>query len=52
MTVKEYIMDRIQEGPMHMTLLDPDKQSAEDAAKIAIKCKNAGTDAFLIGGST
>ena len=52
MTVKEYIMDRIQEGPMHMTLLDPDKQSAEDAAKIAIKCKNAGTDAFMIGGST
>ncbi len=52
MTVKEYIMDRIQDGPMHMTLLDPDKQSAEDAAKIAIKCKNAGTDAFMIGGST
>ena len=52
MTVKEYIMNRIQDGPMHITLIDPDKQSAEDAAKIAIKCKKAGTDAFMIGGST
>ena len=52
MTVKEYIMERIENGSMHMTLLDPDKQSAEDAAKIAVKCKDAGTDAFMIGGST
>lgn len=52
MTVKEYIMERIENGSMHMTLLDPDKQSAEEAAKIAIKCKDAGTDAFMIGGST
>ena len=52
MTVKEYIMNKIANGPIHMTLLDPDKQSAEDAAKIAVKCKNAGTDAFMIGGST
>jgi phosphoglycerol geranylgeranyltransferase len=52
MTVKEYIMERIDNGSMHMTLLDPDKQSAEDAAKIAVKCKDAGTDAFMIGGST
>ncbi len=52
MTVKEYIMERIENGSMHMTLLDPDKQSAEDAAKIAVKCKDAGTDAFMIGGAT
>ena len=52
MTVKDYNMERIENGSMHMTLLDPDKQSAEDAAKIAVKCKDAGTDAFMIGGST
>ena len=52
MTVKDYIMEKIKSGPMHMTLLDPDKQSPEDAAKIAVRCKNAGTDAFMIGGST
>ena len=52
MTVKEYILESIKKGPMHMTLLDPDKQSAEEAAKIALKCKQAGTDAIMIGGST
>lgn len=35
-----------------MTLLDPDKQSVEEAAKIAVMCKEAGTDAIMIGGST
>ncbi len=35
-----------------MTLIEPKKQTAEDAAKIALKCKNAGTDAIMIGGST
>lgn len=52
MTVKEFIMEGIKKGTMHMTLLDPDKQSPEEAAKIAMKCKEAGTDAIMIGGST
>lgn len=52
MTVKEYLLEKIKNGTLHMTLLDPDKQSAEEAAKIAMKCKNAGTDAIMIGGST
>ncbi len=52
MTVKEYIMEKISNGTMHMALLDPDKQSAEEAAKMALKCKEAGTDAIMIGGST
>ncbi|MFA6679993.1 MAG: geranylgeranylglyceryl/heptaprenylglyceryl phosphate synthase [Candidatus Methanomethylophilaceae archaeon] len=52
MTVKEYILDKIKKGTLHMTLLDPDKQSAKEAAKIALECKEAGTDAIMIGGST
>lgn len=52
MTVKEFIMDGVKKGTMHMTLLDPDKQTAEEAAAIALKCKEAGTDAIMIGGST
>lgn len=35
-----------------MSLLDPDKQSAEEAAELAQMCKDAGTDAIMIGGST
>ena len=52
MTVKEYITEKIKKGTMHMVLLDPDKQSPEEAAKIAMKFKEAGTDAVMIGGST
>jgi len=52
MTVKEYILDKMKKGTLHMTLLDPDKQSAKEAAKIALDCKEAGTDAIMIGGST
>lgn len=52
MTVKEYIMDGVKKGTMHMSLIDPDKQTADKAAEIALKCKEAGTDAIMIGGST
>ena len=52
MTVRDYIIEGVKKGTMHMTLLDPDKQSAQEAAEIALKCKEAGTDAIMIGGST
>ena len=52
MSVKQYILDGIKKGTMHMALLDPDKQTPEEAAEIALRCKEAGTDAIMIGGST
>ena len=52
MTVKQYLIDKMKEGTIHLALLDPDKQSSEEAAAIAVKIKEAGTDAIMIGGST
>ncbi len=52
MNVLEYILNRVSEGKVHMTLIDPDDQSPEEAARIAMEAKNAGTDAIMIGGST
>ncbi len=52
MSVKEYIMKKLDSEKMHMTLIDPDDQSPEEAAKIAKLAKRAGTDAIMIGGST
>lgn len=52
MTVEQYILDKIKNGTMHMALIDPENQSPEEAAAIALKCKEAGTDAIMIGGST
>lgn len=52
MNTKEFLLDKVAKGTVHMTLIDPDKQTPEEAAEIALKLKNAGTDAVMIGGST
>ena len=52
MTVKQYLINKMKEGTIHLALLDPDKQSSAEAATIALKIKEAGTDAIMIGGST
>lgn len=35
-----------------MTLLDPDKQSSEEAGRLGAEAAYAGTDAIMVGGST
>lgn len=52
MTVMEYLYEKMKTGTVHMALLDPDKQSPEEAGEIAKHVKAAGTDAIMIGGST
>jgi phosphoglycerol geranylgeranyltransferase len=47
-----YITETLKRHKMHMTLIDPAKQSPEDAAAIAGKAAEAGTDAIMVGGST
>lgn len=51
MNVLEYIKEKRQLGPLHFTLLDPDKQTPEEAAEMALKAKEFGTDAIMVGGS-
>ena len=52
--VKEYLKDKLAKGTVHFTLLDPDpaKLDVESAKVIAKRMQDAGTDAFMIGGST
>jgi len=50
--VKDYIHERVRGGTMHMTLLDPAKQSPERAAEMASVAEGMGTDAIMVGGST
>ena len=52
MNVKKYLLGKMAEGTLHFTLLDPDKQDVADAADIARRAEEAGTDAIMIGGST
>src|SRR5437773_2224193 len=50
--VYESILERRRKGPLHMTLLDPDKQTPPDAASLSSEAASAGTDAIMVGGST
>jgi len=50
--VYEYIVERRAKGRLHMTLIDTDKQSAEDAGRMGAEAATAGTDAIMVGGSS
>lgn len=52
MTVYEALLERRTRCRLHMTLLDPDKQSAPEAGRLAAEAAKSGTDAIMIGGST
>ncbi|MCI4358332.1 MAG: geranylgeranylglyceryl/heptaprenylglyceryl phosphate synthase [Thermoplasmata archaeon] len=50
--VGEYLADRLRRGPLHFTLVDPDKSSGERASAIGRGAAELGSDAILLGGST
>ncbi len=43
---------KLQKEKLHLTLIDPDKQKVEEAVDLAKEADKAGTDAFMIGGSS
>jgi phosphoglycerol geranylgeranyltransferase len=51
--VEKYLLERIKaKGAIHVTLVDPEKVTPSQAAKIAENSKSSGTSAIMIGGST
>jgi phosphoglycerol geranylgeranyltransferase len=50
--VADYIRDRLRRGPLHLTLIDPDKSPGPKAARLAHAAVELGSDAILLGGST
>lgn len=51
--VESYLLEKIRsEGPIHITLVDPEKITCSQAAVVAQNSKNSGTSAIMIGGST
>ncbi len=50
--VETYLRERLAGGPIHFTLIDPDKSPGPAAAHVAAAAVRAGTDAILLGGST
>jgi phosphoglycerol geranylgeranyltransferase len=50
---EKYLLEKIKNnGSIHITLIDPEKVSAEQAARIAENSQKSGTAAIMIGGST
>lgn len=47
--IKKWVKEK---GPLHFTLIDPDRQKPAEAAKLASACKSYGSDAIMVGGST
>ncbi|HTT14892.1 MAG TPA: geranylgeranylglyceryl/heptaprenylglyceryl phosphate synthase [Thermoplasmata archaeon] len=50
--VEQYLAGRLARGPVHFTLIDPDKSPGERAAAVARGAVELGSDAILLGGST
>jgi phosphoglycerol geranylgeranyltransferase len=48
----EYILKKVQDEKVHMTLIDPDKQDPAEAGRMAGRAEELGSDAIMIGGST
>lgn len=52
MSVLGKFYDLLKEGPLHMTLLDPDKQEPSSAKTMAVQAQKGGTNIILVGGTT
>ena len=52
MSVESEIKEILKNRKMHLTLIDPDEQTPEEALKIAEAAIRGGTDIILVGGST
>ncbi len=51
--VEQYLLEKIKaEGSIHITLVDPEKMTPPQAARVAENSKVSGTSAVMIGGST
>jgi phosphoglycerol geranylgeranyltransferase len=51
MTILDHLVEKSGKGTVHLTLVDPDKQAPEDAARIAVEAEKGATDGIMIGGS-
>jgi phosphoglycerol geranylgeranyltransferase len=50
--VRQYLADRLHRGPVHLTLIDPEKSDGPAAAAVARAAVELGSDAIMLGGST
>ena len=52
MEVKKYIENKLTQGAVHITLIDPARQSKEAAGRLAETAQEVGSDLIFVGGSS
>ncbi len=52
MKVKEYLKNKLDQGAVHVTLIDPVRQLPEVAGRLAETAQDVGSDLIFIGGSS
>lgn len=50
--VEDYLHRHLRHGPVHITLIDPDRQDPKEAGLMAKAAAEAGSHAIMVGGST
>lgn len=51
MNVEDYLNNTLKNHKIHMTLIDPDEQTPEEAVLMAKEAQRANSDAIMLGGS-
>ncbi|HAA34698.1 MAG TPA: phosphoglycerol geranylgeranyltransferase [Firmicutes bacterium] len=50
MSVTQYLKEKLKKGTVHITLIDPMKQSPDAAARLALTAQEVGSDLILVTG--
>lgn len=51
MSVQEYLEEKLKQGAVHVTLIDPSRQVPEAAGRLAETAQEVGSDLIFVGGS-
>ena len=52
MEIKSYINNKLSQGAVHVTLIDPSRQAADAAGRLAETAQEVGSDMIFVGGSS
>ncbi|MGM0688981.1 MAG: geranylgeranylglyceryl/heptaprenylglyceryl phosphate synthase [Bacillota bacterium] len=52
MKIKNYIEEKLTQGAVHITLIDPSRQAPEAAGRLAETAQDVGSDLIFVGGSS
>lgn len=52
MKIQKYIEEKLEQGAVHITLIDPSRQTPDAAGRLAETAQEVGSDLIFVGGST